>query len=76
MKYLIGNRVINGDHIVQAVYWPEHGEVKSQCDITLTSVIALELDRCSTSDNVVLRDVQADRFWDAYSGDAYQVTTK
>ena len=48
MKYLIGNRVINADHIVMVDYDPAHSGIdnesgeaytrKSNCVITLTSV--------------------------------------
>lgn len=70
MKYLIGNRVINADHIVEAVYLPEDGDEKSAVHITLSSTNALELDHCATSERIVLRDKSADCFWDAYTSGA------
>ncbi len=73
MKYRIGNRVINSDQIVQAHYWPAHDGTQSQCDITLTSIIALELDQAASSDTAILHNAEADAFWQAYSGDAYTV---
>jgi hypothetical protein len=58
--------------------------LKSKCEITLTSVYVEE--RCdfngnvtgcaSASDTVTLYDTDADRFWEAYSSDAYQVVAQ
>lgn len=56
---------------------------RSSCVITLSSV-SLEEDTgyegsilgvASVSDYIKLRDTDADRFWEVYSSDAYQVVT-
>lgn len=72
MKYLIKQRVINGDRIRQAQYMPEDETVHeaSACFIDLGGRDA----ECDW--DVVLRGTDADRFWEAYSGDAYAVVTK
>lgn len=67
MKYLIGTHCINSDHIIEAV----HDE--DAVHITLASVSAGELDTCATSDVITLEGKSADKFWDAYVGDAYSV---
>ncbi len=78
MKYLIKNQVINSDNIVSAKYWPAHDKSESQCEITLTSATPItnhEGDLVGGSESVVeiLRCETADRFWEAYSRDAYCV---
>lgn len=72
MKYLIGNQTIDSSHIIRVVYFPEDDE-RSAAHITLSSINALELDHCATNERIILRDKQADAFWDVYSGDAYKV---
>lgn len=54
---------------------------RSRCEITLTSIhveteVAYEdhvIGTASESDSIMLHGVEADRFWDAYIGDAYTV---
>lgn len=71
MKYLIKQRVINGDQIRQAQYLPEDIDTgdPSSCFVDLGG----QREGCNW--DVVLRGVEADWFWDAYSGDAYAVVT-
>ncbi len=81
MKYIIGNQVINADHIVRAQYWPAHDNSVSQCQITLTSIVpTMNADGdtfgCSESEVEILRSEAADRFWEAYSRDAYCIVTE
>lgn len=74
MKYLVGNTVINSDHIVKVVYLesvpddPDPHERKSACGI-LTD----KDDESKSEWTLWLRGKEADRFWDAYAGDAYKV---
>lgn len=67
MKYLIKHHVINGDHIKQAVYEPAYNEQKSKCYIDLGCI------QSESGWDVILKDIEADRFWEAYMSDAYSV---
>lgn len=71
MKYLIKQRVVNGDHIIEAYYVPETPDDADPNDRPSACAI-----RVTTGDEIRLRGVEADRFWEAYSGDAYAVVTK
>jgi hypothetical protein len=94
MKYLIGNKVINADHIVMAEYRPADSGIdeetdkpfsrSSNCKVTLTSTYLKESGDyngnitgvAAVSDFEMLYDTDADRFWQEYISDAYQVVTK
>lgn len=72
MKYLIKDTVINADHIVRVQYMPADESIneKSSC------LILTDETRNDSAWSAILRGTDADRFWNAYSSDAYQVVTK
>ncbi len=69
MKYRIGNRVINSDHIVRVEYTPEAAGDKSEC-LVFTDEPYNPDESCPFFS---FRGSKADAFWQAYSGDAYTV---
>lgn len=74
MKYLIGNKVINADHIVEVRYAPETPESPNPGDRPSVCHIETINDGVSGFEFVTrLRGEEADLFWDAYSKDAYFV---
>jgi hypothetical protein len=88
MKYLIGNTVINGDHIVCVRYDPERIVTDdetgnpypepSRVTITLSAinhVVAVGYGVGSKSQTIEWIGDVADAFWAAYSGDAYKVVS-
>lgn len=79
MKYLLGNTVINSDNIVKVVYLPatpddpDPKERLSVCGIETVNTASDMQDGDNHGWSVWLRGERADRFWEAYTGDAYQV---
>ncbi len=73
MKYLIGNQVINGDHITLVKYFSadETTSEKSSCLISTDDPSVPQGEW-----TLVLSGISADRFWEIYSSDAYMVVTK
>lgn len=74
MKYMIGSTVLNGDHIVMVRYTPEFNgyDEDEGVDAHYPSRCEIDVRRYTP---IVLRGVEADRFWKAYIGDAYAVFT-
>ncbi len=79
MKYLIGNCVINAEHIVKAVYFPENSGVASP-NRTACGIATDDVKEDEWSEWLVkgewsewLVNEEADAFWKVYSGDAIDV---
>ena len=80
MKYLIGGKIINADHIIEAEYFPSHPYATDpekmhppHCCITTAALDEASEPNCPKNEVVTLHADEADRFWNAYSSDAYHV---
>lgn len=73
MKYLIENKIINSDHIVEVRYLPETPLASDPLDRESLCTIETVNDAPSFEYITRLRGKKADAFWQVYSADSIDV---